>query len=179
MRSLVASLAILLLFANDISAQRRGGDIKPGPWTKSKIPDGWVVHRTRNYQIQSQCGSEKAQRLGKHMEEAHKAYRRKFRPGKDGTTQQVIKLFKDRQSYLQYGAPPSRAAYYSRGEREMICYDTGKWREQQKPASPTTDSLPSIAGRHRLDRLSALMKMDLLDCAAHEGWHQYFSWRSR
>tara|TARA_R110002072_G_scaffold269079_4_gene428235 strand:+ start:3105 stop:4124 length:1020 start_codon:yes stop_codon:yes gene_type:complete len=181
MRSLVASLAVLLLFANDISAQRRGGDIKPGPWTKSKTPDGWVRHRTRNYQIQSQCGEEKAERLGAHMEVAHmevmnKVYRLMFRPGKDGAKRQVIKLFKDREAYLQYGAPPSSAAYYSRGEREMVCYDTGKWSDEQQADGPTTGGKPSAAARRRLERLSNLMKMDLLGCAAHEGWHQYFSW---
>lgn len=175
MRSLVASLAVLLLFANDISAQRRGGDIKPGPWTKAKTPDGWILHRTRNYQIQSQCGKEKAERLGKHMEVMNKVYRRMFRPGKDGAKRQVIKLFKDRTAYLQYGAPPSSAAYYSRGEREMVCYDTGKWSDEQKQQGPTTGKATEATLR-RLDRLSSIMKMDLLGCAAHEGWHQYFAW---
>lgn len=177
MRNLVTLLAILFLFANDISAQRRGGDIKPGPWTtKAKTPDGWIVHRTRNYWIQSQCGEEKAERLGKHMEVMNKVYRRMFRPGKDGSKRQVIKLFKDRQSYMQYGAPPSSAAYYSRGEREMVCYDTGKWSDEKKAATPTTGGKPAAAAQQRMDRLSNLMKMDLLGCAAHEGWHQYFSW---
>ena len=176
MRSLAASLAILLLFANDLSAQRRGGDIQPGPWTKDKTPYGWVLHRTRNYQIQSQCGEEKAKRLGDHMEVMNKVYRRMFRPDKDGQKQQVIKLFMDRKSYLQYGAPPSSAAYYSRGEREMVCYDTGKWSDEEKVEAPTTGEQPSAAVLRRLSRMNDLMKMDLLGCAAHEGWHQYFSW---
>ena len=176
MRRLTLSLAILALLTANVSAQRRSGDIKAGPWTKAKTPDGWVLQRTRNYQIQSQCGEEKAKRLGKHMEVMNKVYRRMFRPGKDGAKRQVIKLFKDRQSYLQYGAPPSSAAYYSRGDREMVCYDTGKWSDDKKAAAPTTGDKPSSAARRRMDRMSDLMKMDLLGCAAHEGWHQYFSW---
>ena len=176
MRTLLASLAILLLFAGDLSAQRRRTDIKAGPWTKAKTPDGWVLHRTRNYQIQSQCGPKKAKRLGSHMEVMNKVYRGMFRPGKDGAKQQVIKLFKDRSSYLKYGAPPSSAAYYSRGEREMVCYDTGKWSDEKKADGPTTGGKLSGAARRRMDRLSDMMKMDLLGCAAHEGWHQYFSW---
>ena len=176
MRSLALSLAILALLAADVSAQRRSGDIKAGPWTKAKTPDGWVLQRTRNYQIQSQCGEEKAKRLGKHMEVMNKVYRRMFRPGKDGSKRQVIKLFKDRQSYLQYGAPPSSAAYYSRGDREMVCYDTGKWSDEKKADAPTTGDKPSSSVQRRMERMNDLMKMDLLGCAAHEGWHQYFSW---
>lgn len=176
MRTLVAALAILLLFAVDASGQRRGrGTIRSGPWTtKSKIPDGWIVLRTKNYEIQSQCGKDKAKRLGKHMEVMNKVYRRMFRPDKDGAKKQVIKLFKNRKAYLRYEAPPSSAAYYSRSDREMVCYDTGKWSDEGTTA-PLTGSKASALER-RLSRLGDLMKMDLLGCAAHEGWHQYFSW---
>lgn len=177
MRTLVAALSVLLLFANDISAQRRGGDIKPGPWTKAKVPDGWCLHRTRYYQIQSQCGMDKAKRLGKHMEVMQKVYRRLFRPDKDGAKRQVIKLLKNREEYLRYGAPPGSAAYYSRGDREMVCYDTGKWSDEKKKKGPLTGKEKKAeALAKRLARVSDLMKMDLLGCAAHEGWHQYFAW---
>lgn len=177
MRTLVAAISLLLLFANDISAQRRGGNIRSGPWTKAKTPDGWVLHRTRRYQIQSQCGQDKAERLGKHMEVMNKVYRKLFRPDKEGAKQQVIKLFKDREAYLRYGAPPNSAAYYSRGEREMVCYDTGKWSDEKNAGPITGDGTgKSAALQRRLARLSGRMKMDLLGCAAHEGWHQYFAW---
>lgn len=177
MRSLAIALTTVAILVSGLTAQRGGrGDIRPGPWTKAKTPDGWLLHRTRNYQIQSQCGEDKADRLGKHMEVMNKVYRRMFRPGKDGAKRQVIKLFKDRTAYLQYGAPPSSAAYYSRGEREMVCYDTGKWSDEKPDESPVTGAGPSKAVQKRLERLSSIMKMDLLGCAAHEGWHQYFSW---
>jgi len=175
MRLALAILGILSLLATDLSAQRRGGSIKPGPWTKAKTPDGWVLHRTRYYQIQSQCGKDKAERLGRHMEVMNKVYRRLFRPDKDGAKQQVIKLLKNREEYLRYGAPPGSAAYYSRGDREMVCYDTGKWSDE-KEANPVTGDGASSALQKRLSRLNDIMKMDLLGCAAHEGWHQYFAW---
>ena len=133
------------------------------------------MHRTRNYEIQSQCGEDKAERLGKHMEVMNKVYRKLFRPDKDGAKQQVIKLLKDRQAYLSYGAPAGSAAYYSRGEREMVCYDTGKWSDEEN-TGPITGKGKSAALQKRLARLNDLMKMDLLGCAAHEGWHQYFAW---
>jgi hypothetical protein len=179
MPAIAVALAVLCTLTAGLSAQRdRRGEIRPGPWTKSKTPDGWTLHRTRNYQIQSQCGSDKAKRLGDHMEVMNKVYRRMFRPGKDGAKRQVIKLFKDRVAYLQYGAPPSSAAYYSRGDREMVCYDTGKWSDEKAAKAAVTGKQDSASDalKKRLGRLNDMMKMDLLGCAAHEGWHQYFSW---
>ena len=66
------------------SAQRPA---QPGPWSRSKIPEGWVVHKTKSYQIQSLAGIEKAKRLGKHMEAMNLVYRRLFRPDKGGAKQ--------------------------------------------------------------------------------------------
>jgi hypothetical protein len=109
------------------------------------------------------------------MEVMNKVYRRLFRPDKDGAKRQVIKLLKDRKEYLHYGAPRGSAAYYSRGDREMVCYDTGKWSDEKQQA-PITGEGKSAALQKRLARLNDIMKMDLLGCAAHEGWHQYFAW---
>lgn len=172
MRSLPLLFSCLLLSGSLVG--QRGG-IAPGPWSRNEVPDGWIVHLTKNYQIQSQCGEEKAERLGDHMETMNKVYRKMFPPGKDGAKQQVIKLLKDRDAYLAYGAPPGSAAYYSRTDREMVCYDTGKWSDEANEAPITGDGAESALER-RLRQLDDLMKMDLLGCAAHEGWHQYFSW---
>jgi hypothetical protein len=168
-------------------ASAQSGSIPHGPWTKQKVPDGWVMHETKNYQIQSEAGIEKAKRLGEHMETMNRVYRTLFRPDKDGAKRQVIKLLKDRNSYLAYNAPPSSAAYYSRTDREMVCYDTGKWSDQE--AAPETGSTtPPATGEgaaeaglrskleRRARRLQDMMTMDILGCAAHEGWHQYFDW---
>ncbi|MFK7742682.1 MAG: DUF1570 domain-containing protein [Planctomycetota bacterium] len=177
-RCLSAVIVGLTLICAALPAQRYGrGEIRPGPWTPRKIPDGWVVHNTRYYEVQSQCGEDKAKRLGKHMQVMNKVYRRMFPPGKDGAKRQVIKLFKGRDEYLAYGAPPSSAAYYARMDREMVCYDTGKWSDEEKKAGPLTggDDKKSALER-RMARQSDLWKMDLLGCAAHEGWHQYFAW---
>ncbi len=170
MRPAIA-FAVLVLAA---LASTAPSQIRPGPWqTASKVPDGWVVHNTRNYHVQSQCGAEKAKRLGDHMEVMNVVYRRMFRPDKDGAKQQTIKLFKDDTSFHAYGAPPGAAAYYSPGEREMVCYDTGKWSDVETVAVPTTGGQRT---RRPLSRFEDMMKMDLLGCAAHEGWHQYYHW---
>ena len=152
--------------------------IRPGPWqTASKVPEGWVVHNTKNYHIQSQCGIEKAKRLGVHMEVMNAVYRRMFKPGKGGAKQQTIKLFKDEEAFHGYGAPPGAAAYYSPGEREMVCYDTGKWSDEEPTEAPATGKESRLDRlRRRMSRFEDMMKMDLLGCAAHEGWHQYYHW---
>jgi hypothetical protein len=174
---------VLLLFVTSLVCLSLPAQ-KPqaGPWARSKVPAGWVLYETKNYQIQSEVGIEKAERLGKHMEVMNKVYRRLFRPGKDGAKLQVIKLLKSRDSYLAYGAPPSSAAYYSRYEREMVTYDTGKWSDEEPAAeTPTTgdqSNVPAAVSRleRRSRRLDDMLKMDILGCAAHEGWHQYFAW---
>ena len=151
--------------------------IRSGPWqTAGKVPEGWVVHNTRNYHVQSECGPEKAKRLGDHMEVMNAVYRQMFKPAKGGVKQQTIKLFKDQKSFLRYaariGVGAGAAAYYSPDQREMVCYDTGKWSDEEKVAVPLTGERT----RRPLSQFEDLMKMDLLGCAAHEGWHQYYHW---
>lgn len=155
------------------------GKVPAGPWTKSKIPEGWVVHETKNYQIQSQAGIEKAIRLGEHMEVMNRVYRSMFRPDKSGSKLQVIKLLQDRKAYLAYGSPKNSAAYYYRPDREMVCYDTGKWGDEVKVEGPVTgprDTSRESKLERRMRRLDEMMTMDILGCAAHEGWHQFFDW---
>lgn len=155
------------------------GKVPSGPWTKSKIPEGWVVHETKNYQVQSQAGMEKAKRLGEHMEVMNRVYRSMFKPDSSDSKLRVIKLLSSRETYLGYGAPPSSAAYYSRNDREMVCYDTGKWSDEAKVEGPVTPGAGESKLERRMRRMDEMMTMDILGCAAHEGWHQYFDWLVR
>ena len=118
-RPLWASLLVLLLLPLlSASAEAQALKIKKGPWTtKSDVPEGWVLYKTKHYQIQSQCGLDKAKRLGKHMEAMNKVYRKMFRPDKLGAKQYAIKLLKDRETFLAYGRAPGAAAYYSATDR--------------------------------------------------------------
>lgn len=171
--------AALTLFAALLAPLAARGQVRPGPWTTAgKVPDGWVVHNTKNYHIQSQCGPEKAKRLGEHMEVMNAVYRRMFKVDKTGGVKlQTIKLFVDAKAFHAYGAPQGAGAYYSPGDREMVCYDTGKWSDEDPKSAPATG--PETA-RERLARrmgdFEDMMKMDILGCAAHEGWHQYYHW---
>ncbi|MBI5850408.1 MAG: DUF1570 domain-containing protein [Planctomycetes bacterium] len=164
--------------------------VRRGPWQKRHVPEGWVLHETRNYQIQSQCPQEKAERLGQHMESMLLVYKAMFRPDKE-FKKYTIKLFKDHESFLAYGRAPGAAAYYSSTDREMVCYDTGRWMDEvvgpdtgeaavEPPAEGEGDGDGAKEGededqaafrRHMRD-----YEMDILGAAAHEGWHQYFHW---
>ncbi len=164
-------------FAFALLAASSGAQVRPGPWpTAGKVPEGWVVHNTRNYHVQSECGMDKAKRLGDHMEVMNALYRRMFKPGKDGSKAQTIKLFKDDASFRAYGAPAMAAAYYSYDDREMVCYDTGKWMDDKQTGPITGPGTDADKLKRRLERMQDRFKMDLLGCAAHEGWHQYYHW---
>jgi hypothetical protein len=166
--------AFVVAFAALLPAQN---DVRPGPWqTAAKVPEGWVIHNTKNYHVQSQCGPDKAKRLGAHMEVMLVAYRKMFKPDKDGSKQQTIKLFKDEASFHAYGAPQGAAAYYSSSDREMVCYDTGKWMDEEKTAPVTGPENARTRLARRMSSFEEMLTMDLLGCAAHEGWHQYYHW---
>jgi len=179
----LTTLAALLILACSGPAQstRSLRSIKKGPWKQGyKIPAGWVQYKTRFYEVQSQAGLEKAKRLGKHMEAMFRVYVKRFRPTKSFPTKKyTIKLFKSRGAFRAYGAPPGAAAYFSSYDREMVCYDTGKWFDEPKPTGPITggkkkadDPLAAAAAA----AARARYKMDILGAASHEGWHHYFSW---
>lgn len=148
--------------------------IKKGRWPSNYKPKGWVRIKTRHYEVQSQAGIEKARRLGAHMEEMMKVYKKRFRPGKSFTKKSTIKLLKSRGAFRAYGAPAAAGAYYSPGDREMVCYDTGKWMDEEKVRGPSTGKETELAEMAR--RARERYKMDILGAAAHEGWHQYFHW---
>lgn len=79
---------VVALAAVTLPAQRP----QPGPGGRSKIPDGWVAHETRNCELQSEVGEARARRLGEHMEDLNKVYRRLFRPDRDGAKRHFVEL---------------------------------------------------------------------------------------
>jgi hypothetical protein len=184
-RLVIAISALLVLLQATALSQGTVSlrNIKKGPWKQGyKIPKGWVVYKTRYYEVQSQAGREKAIRLGKHMEVMLKVYVKRFRPTKTLSSKKyTIKLLKNRGAFRAYGAPPGAGAYYSGRDKEMVCYDTGKWFDDPKKKGPETgrkvdldDPLAQLKSdmAKRMER----WKMDILGAASHEGWHQYFAW---
>ncbi len=174
---LLATATALACFGPDLEAQRRR-PFKPGRWdTKKHYAKGFVVHNTRHYQIQSQAGMEKAKRLGKHMETMFKVYYKCFNPKKPFTKRQAIKLLKNRAQFLRYGASPGAGAYYSPMEHEMVCYDTGRWMDDQDADEWfSNEDEEDLMEPGFFRKMRAKYQMDILGAAAHEGWHQYFHW---
>lgn len=170
-------LAVIAILA---AATATAQQLKPGPWIKTQVPDGWLLHETTHYQIQSQCGLEKAKRLANHMEAMNKVYRAMFKCDREGAKPQPIKLFKDHEGFHQYGQMGGGvAAYYSQTDREMVCYDTGKWSDEVEAVATDSDKEgddPEAAYEKLMKKLDRDLEMDLLGVAAHEGWHQYFHW---
>lgn len=167
--ALPLSLLIVATCASPLQAQRDG--LKKGPWKARHAPKGWLIHQTRHYQIQSQVDRDRAKRLGNHMEGMLKVYKKYFPPGKPSSSKKyAVKLFKDRQAFIDYCGNPGAAGYYSSTDREMVLYDTGKWMDQ--PETTTTGD----EGEIDFEALKRKMSMDILGVAAHEGWHQYFHW---
>jgi len=174
----LAVTTALLCCGPDLAAQRQR-PFKPGYWrTKKDYAEGFVVHTTRHYQIQCQAGMEKAKRLGKHMETMFQVYYKCFNPKKAFGKRQAIKLLKNRAQFIRYGAPRGAGAYYSPREHEMVCYDTGKWMDDQDANDNwfDNDDEEDLMNPDYFRKIRAKYQMDLLGAAAHEGWHQYFHW---
>lgn len=170
------TVAIAALLTGLLPAQEA---IKRGPWRARHVPEGWVMHESQNYQVQSQAGPEKAERLAEHMESMLALYKQLFRADKPFNKRYTIKLFKDREAFQRYGGKDGVGAYYSATDREMVCYDTGKWMDAatgpvtaKRDGDGDSEIKEPSAYRELLERY----KMDILGAAAHEGWHQYFHW---
>ncbi len=172
--SLGAALLCFVVSSGALPAQQRKMGLKPGNWQKRHCPPGWLLYHSKHYQIQSQVGLEKAKRLAAHMEGMNRIYRKLFPPGKGSTKRFAVKLLKDRQTFLAYGQVPQAAAYYSKTDRELVLYDTGKWSDRPE-AAITGDKEPRTM-EEEFERLRKRGAMDILGVAAHEGWHQYFHW---
>jgi hypothetical protein len=165
--------ALVLALGLGASAAAQGmKDLKRGPWDPKDAPPSWVVHTSKHYQIQSHAGAEKAERLAEHMETMLTVYKRLFPRGR-AFKRFAVKLFADHREFLAYGAPPGAGAYYSPVDREMVCYDTGKWMDEPVTETPSGDAedLESM-----VRQMQARSTMDILGAAAHEGWHQFFHW---
>lgn len=166
-------LALLLVcgLANHAEAQGMR-DIKRGPWDAKDTPEGWVIFTSKHYQIQSHAGKEKAERLAEHMETMLTVYKRLFPRGR-AFKRFAVKLFVDRQEFIAYSGAVGAGAYYSPVDREMVCFDTGKWMDE--PVTETSagddEDMESV-----MRTMQARYTMDILGAAAHEGWHQFFHW---
>ena len=184
MPSLLASV-LLLLAALPGTAMAAPGDerVRPGEWSKRKVPDGWVVVETDHYQVQSQVGEAKARRLADHLEAMLDVYG-EILPFRKKLPTFVLKLFDGPASFHAYN-PGARgaAAYYSKSQKELVAYDSGIiLGERDIPARirlvPGLDVVLTDAEVEELaalfERITDAYLLDLAGVLAHEGWPQYF-----
>ncbi len=178
-------LLVTALAALPGSASAAPGDehVRPGEWSRNKVPDGWVLFETPHYQVQSQVGEDKARRLGQHLEAMLAVYG-EILPFRKQLPTFVLKLFDGRGSFLAYN-PGARnaAAYYDKSAKELVAYDSGiilgvrdiPARIRLVPGLPlalTDAEVEELAGL--FDRITDSYLLDLGGVLAHEGWHQYF-----
>jgi hypothetical protein len=177
-------LAAPLLAAPVLAAPAAAGDelVRPGKWNPKKPPKGWVVFESKHYQVQSQCGKAKAQALAAHLESMLEIYA-DFLPTRRKLDMFVLKLFKNRAAFVEYGKNENAVAYYSKYDGELVGYDTGIiLGKRDIPAQLFLDV--GIADRFTLTERQGLdphfeaitdaYVMDTARVLSHEGWHQYF-----
>jgi hypothetical protein len=176
------TLLLLPLLALLIAATPPGDPVvRPGEWSKRKIPAGWIVIETDNFHIQSQCGLEKAEALGAHLEAMHEVYQ-ELLTSRRKAPMYVLKIFKDRKNFTGYQGSKA-VAYYNKGTKELVGYDTGVilGKRDVPPIiklSPDFTGLLTDVERERLavlfEQITDTWTFDLARVLSHEGWHQYF-----
>lgn len=142
--------------------------LRKGKWRSQDVPEGYQVVKVGRYDIQTNCTVEIAKQVGRHMTAMFRLYKKSFTTTKTPTDRLYVKLFKSRKGFRDYGAPGGAAAYYSKGDKEMVGYFTGKLDGKLNSKSTGKNSLSS--------RMRAHYTMDTLGVFSHEGWHQYYHW---
>lgn len=160
---------LLLALCASLCAQAPEFKITKGDWRDDQVPPGWIRKVIGRYEFQSNAPPERVEAVAKHMNAMLERYKKLFRPAKQEGKPYVVKIFRNREEFLKYGAPPGAGGYYSKTDQEMVGYDTGKIGGVSAKAGTTGDRPASLR-----ERLAARFQMDLLGVFAHEGWHQYF-----
>lgn len=168
---LIGLLATLL--PGDLTAQGQGANgLRRGDWRPQDVPKGYAVADIGKYHLQSDCDPVVVQRVGKQLNAMFRIYSRLFPASKTPKGEMVVKLFKNRQGFLDYGAPPGAGGYFSPTDKEMVGFNTGKVGGTSTQAGVTGGAEESSFARRWRDRFM----MDTIGVFNHEGWHQYFHW---
>lgn len=160
---------LLLGLVVSLVAQDAAVKLTKGDWREDQIPPGWQRKIIGRYEFQSNAPWEHIETVARHMNSMLGAYKKFFTPVKQEGKAYVVKIFKDRDGFLKYGAPPGAGGYFSKQDGEMVGYLTAKIGGVAVAAATTGDKPKSLR-----ERLAAKFSMDLLGVFAHEGWHQYF-----
>ncbi|MHC4600079.1 MAG: PDZ domain-containing protein [Planctomycetota bacterium] len=105
--TLLTLLGVLLL-ASPAAAQRQ----------RREPP--WDTFKTNHYEIKYSCTPGEAKYLGQWMEFVYSAY--SFLIKVQAKKKHVIKLFKDRKQWVEFGQPPQAGAYYMSHNGHLVGY---------------------------------------------------------
>jgi hypothetical protein len=103
---------------------------KPAEWrearkNKLKGVKGWAALDTKNYLIvhNKEVKRPLLKKIAKHIEAIRRdVYEKLFPPAQEVKAISVVRVCKDREEYLRYGAPPSSAGYWSPRDEELVFY---------------------------------------------------------
>jgi len=103
---------------------------KPAAWRearKNKLRGvkGWAALDTANYLIvyNKEVKRPLLKKVARHIEAIRRdVYEVLFPPAKEIKAISVVRVCKDRQEYLRYGAPAGSAGYWSPGDEELVFY---------------------------------------------------------
>lgn len=103
---------------------------KPAEWrearkNKLKGVRGWEALDTANYLIvyNKEVKRPLLKKIAKHIEAIRRdVYEKLFPPAAEIKAISVVRVCKDREEYLRYGAPPGSAGYWSPRDEELVFY---------------------------------------------------------
>lgn len=143
-------------------------ELEKGRWkTSDGIPDGYRRIWKGRYELQTNCDDELSKQTMTHLNSMAKVFKTMLRPRKTLKNRMVVKLFRTRKHFMDYGAPAGAAAYFSPSIGEMVGYDTGV-------AGGKVRSQATSGGKNTFEEWRQRNSMDVLGVMCHEGWHQYF-----
>lgn len=161
----VLAVSTLLLLAGCSGGPRRGLVVP------EQLPQGWIVHETEHYQIQTDASAASAARLGRKLERILALYR-EFLPCDRALPRFPVKFFRSYQDYLDYGGEEGSGGFYDERHAELVATRFENFTmEVDVPSRPGA----STAKSRRVVRVA--MPQEKVDAAAyHEAWHQYLHW---
>ncbi|MBI2923893.1 MAG: DUF1570 domain-containing protein [Planctomycetes bacterium] len=159
------ALACVLLLAGCAGGPRRGLVVA------TQLPEGWTLHETEHYQVQTDASPAAAARLGRKLEKILALYR-EFLPSDRELPRFPVKFFRSYQDYLDYGGEEGSGGFYDESHLELVATRFENFTmEVDVPARPGS----SGAKATRIVRVA--MPQEKVDAALyHEAWHQYLHW---
>ncbi len=89
-----------------------------------QLPPGWssLVSGKKRYLFLYDADEKFVKRLDRHLEAMRDYYETLFKPDHPLTAVSIVRVCKDRDTYLGYGAPPSSGGYWSDRAHELVIY---------------------------------------------------------